>query len=291
MRRLAPLLLIVAGLGIALVAASRDPGQAQVSFAPLFELAGRAPQSMNRVVGQAMGVDPIDEAALGRELEAAWANAGEDAATRTYVQEVLDTLTPHAHKPFPYRVHLVAGPPNAMALPGGVILVTTGLMQTLDSEAELAAVLAHELGHVELSHCLDAAAFDLAARKGGGGLARGVGALRDLLVAHTYSQTQEAEADEYGFTVLVDSAWDPGAMAEAFARLATVQPDRGGAPNPFRDYLLSHPPLDHREAEFREKARAWWADHPDALRISGKVSWAPARHGSWEEPGDVVRGR
>ena len=59
--------------------------------------------------------------------------------------------------------------PNAFALPGGVIIVTGGLLKTLKSEAELAAVLSHEMGHIELSHCLDTVRFQLLARKDGVG--------------------------------------------------------------------------------------------------------------------------
>ena len=146
--------------------------------------------------------------------------------------------------------------------------MTTGMLDVCGpDDAALAAILAHELAHVELSHTLDAAAWEIVARRRSAPDAtRGVGALRDLLVAQTYSQTQEAEADAWAFDVLVDSPYDPGGLADVFASLARVAPDHDRGPSLLRDYLRSHPPIALREARARALADAWRLAHPDERR-------------------------
>jgi len=274
---------VAASLGLGWLAASADPGSDRPSFAPIFELAGRGTQVADRAVAQGLAITADDERALGEAL----ARQYSDTDPRTpWVRAVFARLAPLGSKPFDYRVFVVdSGAPNAMALPGGVLLVTTGLLDLLQSEAELAAVLAHELGHVELSHCLDAAKFEILQRKLRVGPLVDVAALvHGALLQHTYSQAAEAEADAYAFRALTDaSVWDPTGVGLAFQRLAEDAPaHRGGL---FRDYLASHPPIHQRAAEYRERARAWWAAHPEATRWRAEVAWRERRAFDPGDPG------
>jgi len=74
-----------------------------------------------------------------------------------------------------YRFHVIDSPGiNAFALPGGQIFVTTGMMNFVQSEAELAAVLGHEMAHVDLRHCIERYQYEIHLRKAGAGEAGAV---------------------------------------------------------------------------------------------------------------------
>ena len=87
-------------------------------------------------------------------------------------------------------------------------------------DPELVAVLAHELGHIEQGHCVDAVKFRLLAEKLG---ERTFGQIVDfavqMLVAHSFSKTQEDEADEYAYTAVVNGPYDPRGVGDSFRSL------------------------------------------------------------------------
>lgn len=127
---------------------------------------------------------------------------------------------------------------NAFAMPGGFIGVNTGLIVSSASESELAAVLAHEIGHVVQRHIArgmtqqnqnsvvmmaSLAAALLAALAGGGGnLAMGVAAFGQAAAINRqlgFSRDAEREADRTGLQMLTRAGYDPSGMARMFERL------------------------------------------------------------------------
>lgn len=246
------------------------------SLAPLFQLAGRTTQTLDRALTRAVAVDDLDEREFGEAIAAEFkAYATTDPAAQAYLDSLVRGLAPMAKKPFSYRVAILPwGEPNACALPGGQLAVTQGLLSTLRSEAELVAVLAHELGHVELGHCIQG--FKFAAKAKGLGL-EPLGKLADLAIAlmlsHSFSKTQEDEADEYAFELLLESPYDTFGLAHAFGSLDRFSPEAPNRLSPrgvLRDYLSSHPPLSVRIDKFEQKAKAWAQGHPDTRRYVGK---------------------
>ncbi len=270
------LILLTGACLVLLLASEHIETSLESSLEPVFELIGIPVKALNHFVTRVLPVDGVDEGEFGDVLRARY-DAGADTADQDfeYLNALMERLAVHGEKPFEYRVYIMhTGIPNAMALPGGVIFVTSGLLDVLHSEAELAAVLGHEMGHIERGHSLDAVRFRLLADKFG---ARPLGNIVDagvhVLLTHSFSKTQEDDADEYAYAVLLKTRYDPRAVGLAFRSLreyvADWRPTRSGA-NPFRDYFSSHPPLEIREDRFTERAEAWWWRHARETRVLGE---------------------
>lgn len=275
------LLVILFACGAALVASlyvARVRSPLRSTLTSSFQLLGTPVKLLDRMASRVVPVNALDERELGDTFRRRYdAQVTPGDADQAYLDALMAEIKPFAHKPFPYRAYVIGyhGSPNAMAFPGGVILVTKELLSTLQSESELVAVLAHEVGHIERGHCFDTVRFQLLARKIGTDT---LGALADaaaqILLRHAYSKTTEGEADEYAYELLVNSRYDPLGVGKSFGSLRRYV-KRAGAPTHehadlIRDYLMSHPPLEIREAEFSERAAAWWKRHPRERRYIGQ---------------------
>lgn len=135
--------------------------------------------------------------------------------------------------------------PNAFALPGGFVYVTRGLVALLDSEAELAAILGHEIGHVVARHALREWARE------GDPLAGADRTSRFELVE--YSRDNEREADSSGVTLAARAGYDARALSSALADLADYERAQAEAASPWDD----HPATPARAARAAVIARAW----------------------------------
>lgn len=272
--------LLAGGAGlIALLARSRPASPLPSSLARPFQLLGTPVQLVDRLASRAIPVGSLQERQLGDTLRRRYeAQIQPGDANQAYLDGLMPALRRHARRPFPYRAFLIGrcGRPNAWALPGGVILVSQELLEQLGSEAELMAVLAHELGHIELGHSFDAVRFQLLARRGG---SEQLGQLADgatrLLLQQGYSQAAEHEADDYAYALLLASRYDPAGLGRAFAALNRAPDGRDRAErhaDPLRDLLRSHPPGALRQAEYAQMAAAWWRQHPDQRRYVGAAN-------------------
>jgi beta-barrel assembly-enhancing protease len=275
------LLILLLACGAALVASLyvehvRSPLQSTLTSS--FQLLGTPVKLLDRMASRVVPVSALDERELGdtfRKRYDAQVTSGD--ADQAYLDALMVEIKSLTHKPFPYRAYVIGyyGAPNAMALPGGVILVTKELLGTLHSESELVAVLAHEVGHIERGHCFDTVRFQLLTRKIGSDM---LGALADaaaqILLRHVYSKTTEGEADEYAYELLVSSRYDPLGVSKSFGSLRRYTKSAGAQTpqhaHPIRDYFMSHPPLEIREAEFNERAAAWWKKHAEERRYVGQ---------------------
>jgi beta-barrel assembly-enhancing protease len=130
---------------------------------------------------------------------------------------------------FRYRWFVAARPEvNAVALPGGIVIVFAGLIEAAASPEELAAVLAHEVAHAELRHALRASVQQIGL-SGLAGLFLGGAGDRFADAATTlgerkFSRDAEQEADRDGLRRLVAARIDPRAMPRIYARLAEKPP-------------------------------------------------------------------
>lgn len=187
-------------------------------------------------------------------------------ALSKYVNEVGQKLAAVADRKLPYEfVVLNNSVPNAWALPGGKIAVNRGLLTELKNEAELAAVLGHEIVHAAARHGAKAqergtlmqaglALAQIGAAVGdvdqnvAGLVLQGAG-LGAQLVQTKYSREQELESDQYGMRYMKAAGYDPtGAVTlqETFVRLA----EQGNRKQGWLDGLFaSHPPSTERVAQ------------------------------------------
>lgn len=188
----------------------------------------------------------------------------ETEAADLAIEPLVDELAHLSETPFDVRVTFVRTPmPNALTLPGGRVLVTSGLLETLENPDELAAVLAHELGHVHARDSMVALyrnaglGIFLEAITGGTGLAQQIILLGGQLAELRYSRAQEQRADAFALRLMADAGYDPEALARAFEAI-------GGRAEELRnsdleldapEWLLTHPNLGARIAAARAAAR------------------------------------
>ncbi|MFO0449745.1 MAG: M48 family metalloprotease, partial [Pseudomonadota bacterium] len=189
-----------------------------------------------------------------------------DPQLNAYVAEIGGRLAAVADRPLPYEFKVLnSGVPNAWALPGGKIAVNRGLVVQLADEAELAAVLGHEIVHAAARHgaqrmergmLMQGAMLALqvgAADSPYAGLVVGGAMLGANLVTARYSRDAELEADRYGMIYMQRAGYDPAAaisLQETFVRLSQ---GRGGGW--LEGLFASHPPSPERVAENRRTAQ------------------------------------
>jgi predicted Zn-dependent protease len=146
-----------------------------------------------------------------------------------------------------------------MSLPGGFFYVNTGLILAADEEAELAAVMAHEIAHVTARHAAEqqgrANAFNLASIPlsifTGGLVGAVVQQASSILVPMTFlkfDRGAEAEADYLGLQYLYTAGYDPGASVSFFEKLQA----RESAKKKMSSLFSTHPPTESRVAETKK---------------------------------------
>lgn len=197
-----------------------------------------------------------------------------DPALTRYVQDVGQRLAAVSDRKLPYEFAVLNNSvPNAWALPGGKIAINRGLLTELDSEAELAAVLGHEIVHAAarhsaqqisrsmLSQALIVAAAVATSDSDYGNLAIGGAAVGAQLINSRYGREAELESDEYGMRYMARAGYDPqGAvdLQETFVRLS-----EGRQTDWLSGLFASHPPSMARVEANRRTA----AGLPDGGRV------------------------
>jgi len=245
-----------------------------------------------------------------------------DAALQAYVDGVGQKLAAASHRAKLKWTFTVLDSPevNAFALPGGYVYVTRGIMAYLDSEAELAGVLGHEIGHVTARHGAQQATRQATAGVGVGlatiggallematgvpGVAQAAGSVAQAgaagLIA-SYSRDQELQADQLGAEYLARSRYDPANMVEVIQVLkdqeryaAEVAKAAGRAALASPGWLASHPSNDQRLQQIRASSKRLAASQPEGWADEGRDRYLRAvdglGFGDGREQG-VVRGR
>ena len=236
------------------------------------------------------------EISLGRQFSAEIVKEMppyDDPELEALVQSIGERLAANSHRPdLIYRFTVLDSTSvNAFALPGGYIYITRGMLAYLNSEAELAAVLGHEIGHVTARHSVRQHGTATVAGILGAVLSastgvQGVDTLSNLAgtaIVRGYGREHELEADRLGAEYLAKTGYDPNGMLEvvgilknqeAFDKLLAKQEDR--EPSAYHGLFSTHPDNDKR---FQEVVAAAQKFSKAGMARSGRDSYLRAIDG------------
>lgn len=184
----------------------------------------------------------------------------ENRALQAYVTRVGQRIAAQSErKDVQYTFTVLDSPvENAFALPGGYVYITRGLLALMNDEAELAGVLAHEMGHVTARHAAERYSQQVVGSLGlnvlGAVIGGGAGVNQALstganLFFSQYSQSQEYEADQLGVRYLAQAGYDPTAVSRFLNQLvrsdSLIKAQNGGQGD-MPSLFSTHPPTASR---------------------------------------------
>lgn len=231
-------------------------------------------KQMNPITGeqQAIALTPEQEIALGLqsvpEMAAQFGGLDPDRSAQQAVQLVGTRLvqsTVAKQSPYEFQFYALADDQtvNAFALPGGPVFITRALLSRLESEAQLAGVLGHEVGHVLGRHSAERIAKDRLAQSiiGAVGMAsddpysaQQIAGVVANMVQMKYGREDELQSDSLGVELMADAGYDPAALVDVMRILEEAS---GGQAPP--EYMSSHPNPGNRAELIRahiERRRA-----------------------------------
>lgn len=207
-----------------------------------------------------------DEIKIGDKIAATEQSSlsEEDKLIERYVQSVGNRVAANAYRKLPYKFHYVPEKYfiNAFALPGGHVFIGRGLVALMDNEDELAAVLGHEIEHVDHFHCVERLQLEAALKK----IPLGeLAAIPIELFQAGYSKDQEFEADREGTRLAVRAGYSADGAIEFFTKLQKIEdefqtPTKAGNPaeemsnaaaQVLTGYFQSHPNSSDRAEQIR----------------------------------------
>ena len=220
---------------------------------------------LNPVTGekQRIQISARQEVVLGlqsrQKMAAQYGGLYQNEAIQAYVNSVGDRLIKNStaqKSPYPFEFHLLKDPKtiNAFALPGGQVFITAALLSRMNSEAQLAAVLGHEIGHVVGRHGAEHLAkqnlgsslvnavgiVSSGGNDGGQGAAAIAGAVNHL-VDLRYGRKDESESDRLGLQFMTQAGYSPVGILQVMKILAAAG---SGSRQP--EFLKSHPDPGNR---------------------------------------------
>jgi predicted Zn-dependent protease len=202
-----------------------------------------------------------EEMRMGTEL-AGNMPAAEDPAAVVRLTAIARPMLDHLRRRgIRYQFHITESSlVNAFALPGGQVIVTTGLLDFVRNDSELAEVLGHEIAHIDLRHAVGHYQYQYR-----------LGPLVEVfhrLVTMPYTADQELDADAEGLRLMATAGYDPVAGAAVFDRMRKQaheppSPPRANTPpgelqqsleGALVSYFRTHPPSEERARRLRELA-------------------------------------
>jgi predicted Zn-dependent protease len=291
-RRVILAVLLLSG-AVALFLLQRSGASAPISARPLIYLVADTEREAERIPLALTRVSDAEEMKAGMEVaeeDGLFSRrdlSADDLSNAEYLNKVGTSIASHAlRRGIRYRFFFDGNKNwvNACALPGGYVIVGRGLLHLMQSEDELAAVLGHEITHVDNRHAIERLQYELASRKLGLEGIYQLGRNAVEIFKAGYTKQQELEADRVGLELAVEAGYSPAGilkLMERFERLeAQYQQRRAGSPieeiaevpiSALEEYFRSHPPASERKAALEREVRArnWSeavAERPLAIR-------------------------
>jgi predicted Zn-dependent protease len=225
--------------------------------------------AVNPVTGthELMLLNEADEIKLGGETDAQVIKEYgiyQDAKLTAYLNDLCQRIGKVSHRPnltYHFKIADVSVV-NAFAVPGGYVYFTRGILASLNSEAELAGVMGHEIGHITARHSAQQYSRAQFAQVGLLGLGLALpGALSSLaevgvgVLFLRFSRNDERQADDLGVEYASKLGYDAAQMSNFFETLERMKPesDRSGLP----DWFSTHPNPENRIKAIRTRAKEW----------------------------------
>src|SRR6267142_5174699 len=245
-------------------------------------------RNINKGVIAKMSGSTEKEVRMGRELAAEVdkeAKFIDDPIITEYVNRVGQNIVIHSDAKIPFTIKVIdSDEVNAFALPGGFFYVNKGLILAADNEAELAGVMAHEIGHVAARHAVEnqakATFLEYAAMAGSiflggwpGLIYQNTAGLGLMGMFMKFSRSAEEEADRLGVQYMYAAGYDPNAMATMFEKLEAKNKKKPGL---IARAFASHPaPPDRRAAALALAAR--FPEHEEYVISTSEFQRVKAR--------------
>lgn len=235
-------------------------------------------EGVGAVLGSTAEMDYESERTIGESLALEgfqrYGMPVDNPRLQRYVNLVGLAVARNAQRPIiPYAFVVVDSPvPNAFSCPGGIIFITSGLMGAIQSESELACVLAHEVAHVGHKHALQSiqrarffqgvGKITAATMKGDKGkqFESMIGDLQNVLFDKGLDQNMEFEADATAMETAYRTGYDPNGLIRVLQQLQAIQaqsPKQGS-------WFSTHPPLPERI----RRCQTLSARYPDAQSLA-----------------------
>jgi predicted Zn-dependent protease len=245
-------------------------------------------RNINKGIIAKMSGSTEKEVRLGRELAAEvdrQAKFVDDPVITEYINRVGQNIVLHSDTKIPFTIKVIdSDEVNAFALPGGFFYVNKGLILVADNEAEVAGVMAHEIGHVAARHALEnqtkASLLEYLAMGtsiflGGipGMIYQNTAGLGLLGIFMKFSRSAEEEADKLGVQYMYAAGYDPSAMATMFEKLEAKNKKKPGL---ISRAFASHPaPPDRRASALALAAR--FPEHEEYVISTSEFQRVKAR--------------
>jgi len=195
-------------------------------------------------------------------------------ALQRYLNLVGDAVAANSKRPtIPYRFAVLDSPvQNAFAAPGGIVFISRALLGIIENESELAAVLAHEIGHVAAKHAISSirraqflqgvGTITAATMKGDKGkqFESMIGDLQTTLFDKGLDKGMEFEADSAAMETAYRTGYDPRGLISVLKKLQKIESSsiKKGS------WFSTHPPLNERIAKLEEQLKKY----PDAASLA-----------------------
>ncbi|WP_417826616.1 M48 family metalloprotease [Thalassospira povalilytica] len=224
---------------------------------------------------------------------------------QSYVTEIGEKLVAVSETPNEKFTFTVLDSPvvNAFALPGGYVYITRGLAALATNEAELAGVIAHEIGHVVARHSAQRYSRGVLTQILAGGLSIAIGNGAGELIntgasayLKSFSREHEFEADMLGVRYITRAGYDPDAMAtfleklRAHSRLQAVLAGRSADDVDQYDFMATHPRTLDRIEQAHQSANVTAVQNPELGTVRYMTAIDGILYGDGPDQG-YVRGR
>ncbi len=227
-RAVAFVIVLLAGIaGLYFSQRRHDP--TPVSANAVVAMAADAQRDLTRAPMRLTRLSDDQEIAIGQELSEKYsANpermSPEEHALETYVQRVGNSVSLHAHRHLPYSFHLVTDRTmiNGFSLPGGPVYIGEGMLDLMTSEDELAAILAHEIEHIDHYHCAERVQIEAQLRDLQLSVVGSILQIPLQVWEAGYNKDEELEADREGIRLAVLSGYSPYGAVSMFERFAKL---------------------------------------------------------------------